>query len=422
MFSLRSSNSGVAVVVDRTSTAAVKPAFAVSSTDISVGTTSLMNQNFLVPDSLRTNGPFNIIEVIFNIQSQIQNFTPNPDFGLSIIEWSPSFFSGTSFFRGPKGFILGDRNTDSDEFDDSIIGHEYTHFLQAQFSRSDSPGGLHQSNESLDPRLAYGEGEATFFAQAFLDDPIVIDTGSSAMTTSVTNLESDTEPTQGFTSELSVSKVLWDCFDNTPGESGDTVSLPLSALFTVFDQDLENNTFVYLIDFIDSLVARNPSSGTGIASILSNEAITYTPGAIPSVPNQYPIPLQSGVPLTGTVDSAKATRGPGEVRGTLADSIATYSFTISSSTTVSISLSHTGEGTTPAAPDMLDFYIFDDAGKRLFGGQLSPNSGTGYTIMASGLLQAGTYGIVVSSTRGFSGAGQPETIFSSGTFQLTVTH
>ena len=44
---------------------------------------------------------------------------------------------GTTYFNftDNTAFVLGDRNADSDEFDDSVIIHEYAHMLATRFSR-----------------------------------------------------------------------------------------------------------------------------------------------------------------------------------------------------------------------------------------------------------------------------------------------
>ena len=52
---------------------------------------------------------------------------------------------------------------DRDEYDDTVLLHEYGHFWQAHYSGSDSPGGSHSSADRVDPLLAFGEGSATFF-------------------------------------------------------------------------------------------------------------------------------------------------------------------------------------------------------------------------------------------------------------------
>lgn len=65
------------------------------------------------------------------------------------------------------GGVQGDSTcADTDHFDNSVILHEYAHFLEHTFAQSDSPGGSHNGNSIIDPRLAWSEGFANFFQAA----------------------------------------------------------------------------------------------------------------------------------------------------------------------------------------------------------------------------------------------------------------
>lgn len=88
------------------------------------------------------------------------------------------------------GGVSGDvNNTDTDHFDNSIVIHEYGHFLENHYSTSDSPGGSHSGTKAMDPRLVLSEGFQNFFqaaVQSVSSDPSYIDTmGNSNGTTSV---------------------------------------------------------------------------------------------------------------------------------------------------------------------------------------------------------------------------------------------
>lgn len=89
-----------------------------------------------------------------------------------------TYFGGSaalSFYSpgNSKLYILGGsngdvRSSDTDHFDDSIILHEYAHFLEDIYGHSQSPGGSHTGNFVIDPRLAWSEGWANFFQAAVL--------------------------------------------------------------------------------------------------------------------------------------------------------------------------------------------------------------------------------------------------------------
>lgn len=145
-----------------------------------------------------------------------------PDVGLS-------FFTITSDADQRALYILGGmngdtNNTDTDHFDNSIVIHEYGHFLENAYANTDSPGGSHNGNFVIDPRLAWGEGWANFFAsavqnEAYYRDTIGNEDGSTGLVLSfnlgaTTNVQKSGQdrPTfagEGNFRELSVSRTLW---------------------------------------------------------------------------------------------------------------------------------------------------------------------------------------------------------------------
>ncbi len=72
--------------------------------------------------------------------------------------------------RNPSLFLLGDASLDTEEFDDHVTMHEWAHYFEDELSRSDSIGGPHGIGQSLDARLAFGEGFATAMAAIVLQE------------------------------------------------------------------------------------------------------------------------------------------------------------------------------------------------------------------------------------------------------------
>lgn len=419
VYSWSSHSAGSIKVVDRASGASQKPMWSVVTPPIAVGTTNISGSNWHVYDSTRVNGAFNIVDIVVWIQSNVLGLNAASNFGDATIEFSTAYFPGTSYFAGDTGYIKGHRAIDSDEFDDPVIAHEYSHYLQTRFSRDDSPGGPHSFNDVIDPRVALGEGAATFMGQFFLGYPQYIDTSSGGA--SLTNIETVATTNPGYWNEPSVFKVLWDCFDAT-NEAGDSLTLPFSAFWTVFTLDMPGHTFTYLIDFMDSLRARNPASGAAIASILAMEGISYTPGAVPSVPNPWPYFLPSGVPVNAFLDASV------DQQWTLLNAADVFYFTIPSARSVTVTLTHTGQGPSPGAPDYVTFYIFGNSGHAYGTGELYATSfapsGTGYTHSKTiSLPAAGTYSVVATTCYPYPPAlnGNPF-IFSSANYRITATY
>lgn len=96
-----------------------------------------------------------------------------------------SFFvgeSGGGIYQGLYilGGIEGDVCVDTDHFDNSVILHEYGHYLEYAYATSDSPGGSHNGNKVIDPRLAWSEGWANYFQAAVLGRTVYRDTTRNA--------------------------------------------------------------------------------------------------------------------------------------------------------------------------------------------------------------------------------------------------
>lgn len=109
--------------------------------------------------------------------------------------------------------------TDSDEHDESIILHEFGHFVFDRLSTDSSIGGLHPAHVLTDPGVAWEEGRATWFAGAVMGTSLYRDAVGIEPQGSVRQ-DDDMEqfpPTalRGLGSQRSVEEVLWDLSDGT---------------------------------------------------------------------------------------------------------------------------------------------------------------------------------------------------------------
>lgn len=133
-------------------------------------------------------------------------------------------------------YILGEfagGNGDTDEFDQSVIAHEFGHYIEDQFSRTDSIGGEHSGSLSLlDLRVAFGEGWGNAFSGMVLGDPVYRDSFSGVDASFHIDLETDDPLNEGWFSEASVGEILWDVFDSA-NESGDAVALGFAPIYAV---------------------------------------------------------------------------------------------------------------------------------------------------------------------------------------------
>lgn len=181
-------------------------------------------------------------------------------------------------------YILGafdNGNGDTDEFDQSVIAHEFGHYLEDRFGRSDSVGGIHGNDLPLDLRVAFGEGWGNAFSGMALGNSTYRDSQMGVQDDFSFDLEADADAsdgaTEGWFSEFSVGEILWDLFDST-NEPGDTVALGFAPIYaamtstTVKDTDALTSIFT----FSSALRAGTPAAAAGLGDLLSGENIHGT--------------------------------------------------------------------------------------------------------------------------------------------------
>jgi len=156
-------------------------------------------------------------------------------------------------------YVLGAANTDTDEFDQHIVAHEFQHFLEDAVSRADSIGGVHAVDERLDMRLAFSEGFANAFSAMALDDPLYRDSYGTAQGSDFNfDIERDTFSTPGWYSEASIHRIVWDLFDATnDAADSDGVTIGYGPMFDVFRAELRSEVpLVSLFPFITAIKQR----------------------------------------------------------------------------------------------------------------------------------------------------------------------
>jgi hypothetical protein len=128
---------------------------------------------------------------------------------------------GTSFYDGDGAiYILGDANNDTDEFDRHVILHEWGHYIEEHFSRSDSMGGAHSDREKLDVRVAMSEGFANAFSAIMLADPFYRDSMGSAQNDGFFfNVSNKIRPENGFFNEGSIGSTFYNYYTSSNNKS-----------------------------------------------------------------------------------------------------------------------------------------------------------------------------------------------------------
>ncbi len=177
---------------------------------------------------------------------------------------------GASFYRGDIDslFLVGDpvNGQDTEEFDTHVIVHEWGHYFEDNFSRSDSRGGPHSIGDRLDMRLAWGEGWATALAGMALPSPLYCDTNFANNNTGGFGIgaEDGGYDARGWYDEISVVRFLYDLFDDVndlnaakdPNNIGDPVSIGFAPIYnTMISSQRSTEAFTTVFSFATQLRA-----------------------------------------------------------------------------------------------------------------------------------------------------------------------
>ena len=274
----------------------------------------------------RAAAPFAILDAIYSGMQLVLTADATANFGPMDAFWSvnntltsPTNIDAgelpTSFYRGDIDslFLLGDANTDTEEFDDHVSLHEWGHYFEDVFSRSDSIGGPHSGGQSIDARLAFGEGWATALAAMALNEPQYCDTGAAGTSSGFgIDTENFNFGPQGWFNEMSVATFLYDLWDTAVDET-DTGSIEFGPIFaTMTGPQSSTNAFTTLFSFASELRPMlNTAQRTFVDSQLARENIDTTgidiwgssQDNIVTSPNQARdvLPLYTTLPTDGTV-------------------------------------------------------------------------------------------------------------------------
>jgi hypothetical protein len=251
----------------------------------------------------RAAAPFAILDTVYQAKELVLSAVPTATFeGLDLF-WSVNnrpatplcpddgYIETTFYVTGgvdecdapgdlPPGiYILGafeSGNGDTDEFDSHVIAHEFGHYYEDQFSRSDSIGGSHPQGSRLDLRVAFGEGWGNAYAAMALNDPVYRDSYSGGAVDYGFDIEADGTTAEGWFSESSIAEIVWDIFDPA-NEAGDPVALGFAPIHTAMTTaQVDADAFASIYTFSNALRARNAAAAAGINTLLANERIAVT--------------------------------------------------------------------------------------------------------------------------------------------------
>jgi hypothetical protein len=190
---------------------------------------------------------------------------------------------GTSFYaaigsQGASIYVLGSADSDSDEFDQHVLAHEWGHYYQDNFSRDDSLGGPHSLNERLDLRVAFSEGWGNAFAGMVKGDPLYRDSfGSLQRSDFSIDVERNAVTFPGWFSEASVQSIFYDLFD-AASDGVDTVSLGFGPIHAAMRGPIRTSpSFTSIYALVNALRAAQPGQADAISALSTGQLILTAP-------------------------------------------------------------------------------------------------------------------------------------------------
>lgn len=230
----------------------------------------------------RTAAPFAILDGIYQGVEALVAAGNIEDFPALELRWSVKNKAadgnvnlgeiGTSYFNGNAIYVLGDQNSDTDEYDTNVILHEWGHYIEHTFSRTDSFGGEHLSNQKLDMRVAMSEGFANAFSSIMLDDAIYKDSLGQGQEDGFWFDVSDLDnPVRGWYSEASVQAIIYSYYLSDQGKPAKN----FGDLWVVFSSDdyIQSPSLISILSFADYAKQLHPEHTALIDDLLVNQNI-----------------------------------------------------------------------------------------------------------------------------------------------------
>ncbi len=277
----------------------------------------------------RAAAPFAVLDSIYSSMQLVLSVDPTADFAPLDAFWSvnnrltsctDSFnecrdageLSASFYSSGIDSlFLLGDASGDSEEFDDHVIVHEWGHYFEDNFSRSDSIGGPHAIGARIDARLAFGEGWATALSGIALENQLYCDTNFGSGGFGI-GTESGSFDARGWYDEISVVRFIYDLWD-TNDEGGDAGSIGFQPIYdTMVGPQASTSAFTTIFSFATELRSQlNPADAAFLDSQLVREDMNPAgldiwgtnelSGRVDVENARDVLPLYTDMPLDGTV-------------------------------------------------------------------------------------------------------------------------
>lgn len=340
----------------------------------------------------RVAGPFALLDVVYAAQAKVLSVAPATAFPALRVFWSVNNVPGgnnpaigqigTTFFSSGTGgraiYVLGKENVDTDEYDASVIAHEWGHYYQSAFSRDDSPGSSHSMTDKLDRRVAFSEGWGNAWSGIALGRSNYTDSVLAGQASgSNVNLAIGYPADPGWYREASIHSILW----NLNSQIG----------FKAIHDTMTSNAFksgiavTEIHPFAAAFYAVAPGNASNLSALLSGQAISAAPADPFGVSETNGGNVSTALPMYGAATPGATTQACVSNAAGAGNKLGSYAylrFTVPSAGTRTISVSGAA-GTDP------DFAVFH-------GGQIAASDAVATTESAAVDLPAGESVLVIN--------------------------
>lgn len=234
----------------------------------------------------RAAAPFAILDTVFNAQQVYLNAQANTVFEPLKLHWSENNITssgsltsgeiGTTFYdlNTQAIYVLGFENNDTDEYDESVVAHEWWHYAEDVMLRSENLGGPHTSGDRLDMRVAFSEGLGNGWSAVANGSPIYIDTQSADQSGGFNfSLESNNGQNPGWYSESSVQSIFYDLLD-AGATDDDNLSISLATVITALaTEHKQSPAFASIFTFVSALKNQSSANAFEIDQLVEAQSI-----------------------------------------------------------------------------------------------------------------------------------------------------
>ncbi len=348
----------------------------------------------------RLAAPWAILDTVYIAQQKVLTVAPNMVFPKLGLYWSPNNVPtsgdialgqiGTTVYR-PAGlfariFVLGKEDVDTDEFDSSVIAHEWGHYFQDAISRDDSVGGGHGAGDLLDPRVAFSEGWGNAWSGIALARSTYTDSlgkgQAKGLSIDLAAGPTGTKAVKGWFNEQSIDQVLW----RLDAEQG------FGVIFNAMTgaRFMAGGPLTSIHAFNAALKQQSAAAGARFAPLLAAQNINaeadgWGTGETTSGGSGVALPMYQVLTVGGTVNACVSNRLGATAGGNKLGNYAFVRFDVPAAGTYRIAVSGGGAATDP------DFALY-----RLNGLMATSDATSPSTEALSTDLEAGMHVLAVT--------------------------